>query len=224
MTLIDYICIALLLIFVIVAAVKGFAKIILHFFAYVAVGIASRYSAGPVSDFVYDKYVSKSIHAKLAELIPSGSIGASLEEVMNAVRASLSESAYNIASFLHLLPEEGRFSDSVLTVEAIENNYIQPIVTKVLVIVTTIVLFMILMIIISIIINASDKRLFKDKKNAVSTANRVLGGVVGLAQGIIPVGGICLLMNVLAPVIENDAFSDLVSNSLFCTTIAELFR
>ena len=224
LNLIDYICIAVLLLFVIVAAVKGFAKIVMHFLAYVGAFLGARLASVPVSAFIYENYIQKSVLDKLSEWIPSGSVGASIDAVLSAIQASLSEQAYNIASFLHLLPEEGVFGDSLLTVESIEQSYVQPIVTKVLLIITTIVLFTVFMIILNIIVNMLDKHMFKKKKGAVNTANRILGGLIGVVQGAIPVGAGCMLLNVVAPLIDNAGFAGLVSNSLFCSTIADIFR
>ena len=86
MTLIDFICIAVLAVFVIVAAVRGFAKIVLHFLAYIAAGLGARYAAIPLSDLIYKLALHEPIHEKLLQLFPSGSIGGSIEAVMQAIR------------------------------------------------------------------------------------------------------------------------------------------
>ena len=224
MTFIDYVCIALLLLFVIAGAVKGFAKIVLRLAGYVAAVLGARFAAAPLVEYIYNRFLHEMVQEKLTTLIPSGSVGASLDEILKAIRGTLSESAYNIASFLHLLPEERTVSQSFLTVNAIETTYVQPIITKVLLIITTITLFIVFMVMINIVINISDKKLFKRKKGVVSSANRLLGGVVGLAQGVIPVGALCMLLNVIAPVTQNPGFKEMVSNSLFCSTVSEIFR
>ena len=224
MTVVDYVCIGILWLFLIAAAVKGFAKIIMRFFAFAAAAVGARFAAAPLVDFLYGRFRQATVLQKLNDLIPSGSIGASLDAILDTIRGTLSEPAYNIASFLHLLPEQGAFGDSLLSVETIEANYVQPIVTKVLVIITTVVLFTVFMIILNIAVNLIDKGLFKKKKGAVNAANRILGGIVGLAQGAIPVGVGCLLLNVIAPLTENAVFADMVGNTLFSSTIADIFR
>ena len=223
MNVIDYICIAVLLLFMIVAAVKGFAKIILHLLAYLAAGICARMAAAPVSDFLYSHVIHQAVNDKLMTLFPSGSIGGSVDQMINAIKDALPALAYNIASFLHLLPQENAFSDSLYTVQQLEESFVQPIITKVLIIITTIALFVVLMIILNMLVHFIDKKMFKDKKGAVSFTNRLLGMLFGLVQGAIPVAAVCLLLNLIAPILNQQSFADLVKNSLFCSFIAGIF-
>ncbi len=223
MTLIDYICIGVLAVFVIVAAVRGFAKIILHLLAYIAAGLGARYAAIPLAELIYKMALHEPIREKLLQLFPSGSIGGSIEAVLQAIKGSLSESAYNIADFLHLLPDGNRIGESFYTVETIEETFLQPIITKVLLIITTVVLFVVFMIILNLIVNLLDKHVFKKRKGAVNVINRILGGVTGLVQGAIPVAVGCLLLNLIAPLTENSTFSQMVSNSCICSYIAGIF-
>ena len=223
MTLIDYICIAVLLIFMIVAAVKGFVRMVLHFWAYIGAAVGARFAAEPLVNLLYTKLLHEPIHDKLLSLFPSGSVGGSIDSILQAVQGTLSDSAYNIASFLHLLPDESLLKESFYSVETIEESFIQPIITKVLLIITTIVLFTVFMIILNLIVNIFDKHVLKKHKGAGSTINRILGAAAGLIQGAIPVAAACLLLNLIAPLIANEAFSDMVSNSLFCGYIAGIF-
>lgn len=223
MTVIDYICIAVLLLFVVVAAIRGFAKVILRMLAVMGAAVLSRLAAAPLSDLIYAQVLHTPIQHKLYELFPSGSIGGSLDSILGALESSLPEPVYNIASFLHMLPEGSLLGDSFYTVQTIEQTYVQPIITKVLLIITSIVLFAVLSIIFGLIVSFIDKQIIKKRKGAVKTVNRILGGVIGLVQGIIPVGVGCMLLNVVAPVTENTQFADLVSHSYFCNLIAGIF-
>ena len=107
--------------------------------------------------------------------------------------------------------------------ETIEETFLQPIITKVLLIITTVVLFVVFMIILNLIVNLLDKHVFKKRKGAINAINRILGGVTGLVQGAIPVAVACLLLNLIAPLTENGTFSEMVSNSCICSYIAGIF-
>ena len=178
MTIIDLICFGVLLLFLIAGFIKGFAKTILHLLAYVAAGFAARFASEPLTGLIYDKAIHEPVHSKLMELFPSGSIGGSMDSVLQAIRNSMSESAYKIADFLHLLPDESWLGDSFYSVEKIEESFLQPIITKVLLIVTTIALFLLLMIILNMIVKLIDKLIFKKKKGVVNSINRFFGGAV----------------------------------------------
>lgn len=220
MTIIDFVCIGVMILFLIAGFIKGFAKTILHLLAYVAAGFAAKFASVPVSDLIYEKAVHEPVHSKLMEMFPSGSIGGSVGEVLKAIQNSMSESAYKIATFLHLLPDESKLENSIYTVDKIEETFLQPIITKVLLIVTTIALFVVLMIILSMIVKLIDKLIFKKKKGVVNSVNRFFGGVLGLVQGAIPVLAACMLMNLIAPIIGIAPFSDMVSRSLLCSFVA----
>ena len=223
MTIIDLICFGVLLLFLIAGFIKGFAKTILHLLAYVAAGFAARFASEPLTGLIYDKAIHEPVHSKLMELFPSGSIGGSMDSVLQAIRNSMSESAYKIADFLHLLPDESWLGDSFYSVEKIEESFLQPIITKVLLIVTTIALFLLLMIILNMIVKLIDKLIFKKKKGVVNSINRFFGGLLGLVQGAIPVAAACLLMNLIAPLLGIASFSDMVSHSLLCSFVASIF-
>ena len=97
-----------------------------------------------------------------------------------------------------------------------------PIVTKVLSILTFVLLFILLSIILRVISSLLNKALFKKKDGLLSTTNRLLGGIFGLIKGAVPAAGICMVLNLLAPILNKPNFTALVEGSYLCGLIAKL--
>ncbi len=222
MNIIDYVSFGILVLFLVFGIKNGLAKVLLRFGATLLSAVAARIGAQYVSSYLYESFVHEKINAKLLEIFPAGGIGGSLSSLIESLKNALPGKVYEIADFLHLLPEKGKF-DALYTVGELEQNYIQPIITKVLLIITTVALFFILSTILILVVNALNKHFFEEKHGVVSTLNRVAGGVFGIVRGAIPVAAGCAVLNLIAPIIKNEAFCTLVENSMLCGFIASIF-
>ncbi len=219
---IDCACLALLIVFLIIGAVRGIFSVILRFAATAAAAVGSRFAAGYAAPYLYTALVHQKVNEKLLSVFPSGSVGGSLDSLLESLRNALPEPAYDIAEFLKLLPSAGKF-DTFLTVEQLEQTYVQPIVTKVLLIVTSVILFSLISLILLLIVNAIDKHFFKKKHSVLGTLNRIFGAIFSFVCGIIPVGAGCILLNLIAPVTNSEAFCALVRESIACSFLASIF-
>lgn len=222
MNIIDYVSFGILALFLVFGIKNGIAKVLLRFGATLLSAVAARIGAQYASSYIYDSFLHEKINGKLLEIFPAGSIGGSLSSLIESLKSALPEKVYEIADFLHLLPEKGKF-DTLYTVAELEQTYVQPIITKVLLIITTLALFFILSVILMLVVNALNKHFFEDKHGVISTLNRVAGGMFGIVRGAIPVAALCAVLNLIAPIVKSEAFGSLVENSMLCGFIASIF-
>lgn len=223
MNVIDIVCLALILVIAIIGAKKGIFIVFVQFLALAVSGVAARSASGPVSDYIYTQYVQFRVTERLNGLLPAGSVSGGIQRVIESVVKSLPENVYKVADFLHLIPSASESTSEILSVAQIESQYVAPILTKVLSFITMAVIFIVLSVILRLIVHAIDKALFK-KENAISTANKVGGFILGVIKGVIPVVFICVILNLIAPVINNDVLIELVSGSYLCNFIAGILN
>ena len=117
-----------------------------------------------------------------------------------------------------------KFKNRDELVENIEAQYLAPIVTAVVSVISLVLLFVLFAIVFRIIFSVIDKFLNSDKHKLIRTSNRVLGAVLGFIKSLVPAGLICALLNIVTPLINNEAFYNMVTDSFFCKLIAEILN
>lgn len=225
--LIDVICCAFILLMGFLGLKSGFFKVMLKIAVYILSYAGARLAGAPVAGFLYDALLKDKITVTLTNLLPAGGVGGTLAELTSSLTESLPEGVVNIASFFNLMPTSDTYSQmgSILTVDMIRDTYIQPIITKILVIITQAAIFLLLSVILGALARLI-RKLFrgkKKKKGLLGKFDSILGGILGLIKGIIPAGVVCALINLIAPLINNPAFVSMVSASKICSFVANLF-
>lgn len=217
---IDIIGCAVILLAAAFGARKGLFRVLIHFAAYVLALFAARMCANPMAQFIYDKFLQTKVTDYIDKMIPSG------ESVMLTFRELLPDNVVKITDFFHLTADNDALNSisSALSVEKIESGFIQPLVLKVLFIVSTVLLFVILSVILRIVAEAINNFIFSKKHKKLSAVNKFFGFIVGLLKGAIPVFIGCEIVNLIAPLISNIKFTDAVTNSYICSFIAGIIK
>ncbi|MBQ7638354.1 MAG: CvpA family protein [Clostridia bacterium] len=225
MNTIDFICLGIIIIFTIIGASKGIISFVLRLVITLISAVGARLAAVPLTDMLYGAVIKDKVTVQLFKLLPSGSVSGGVNALINTITEALPSAAVKIANALHLLPESGEVIGSeVLSVSQIEADYIRPIVTKVLIIITTLTVFVIASVILNMLAKTISKKFFEKKDGAVNTANRIAGGLFGVVRGAIPAGCLCALLLLVAPLISNEKLTFLVEGSYFCGLISQLFN
>lgn len=216
----DIVLILLVIFLALLSAKRGLLRSLLNLGVVILSGILSRILANPVVDLLYTGFAHEPIRNKLLSLLPEGSVSGQIDSVL----AQLPEPVIAIAKQFGLYPQLNN-GTQVLSVEAIEMDYIKPVVTGVAVVVVTVILYFILSLILRFVANMINERLTdSDNHKWMHGVNAVMGGVVGLIKGVIPAGILCVAANLLTPVIGNANFTELVNSSYFCHLAANLFH
>lgn len=207
-----------------ISAKKGFIKSLFNLSAYALAGITAKFLASPVASYIYVNFIKVSVTDTLTEILPSGSVSGEIETVIHSVLSSLPPFVSALASQFGITDSMSINGGGVLTIENIEAQYLAPIVTAVVSVISLVILFVLFAIVFRIIFAVIDKFLNSDKHKLIRTSNRVLGAVLGFIKSLVPAGLICALLNIAAPLVNNEAFYNMVTDSFFCRLIAEILN
>ena len=222
MNWIDIACVALMLLIAFFGFIRGFFSVLIHFAAYVASFIGANVAAKLLSPILYERFLQSRVLLNLRVALPNGSVSGGIEELVQKSTASLPEPLGRMVSYFDLAKMIGDSAPAArMTVDEIEQTVLSPILIKMLSILAFVVCFIVLCVILRLIAGAIDSAVMK-RKGVIPTVNKVLGGVFGLIKSVIPVGVLCALLNVIAPVINVPSFTELVGDSFFCGTVLKL--
>lgn len=182
----DIIFLAVIIIFIINGAVRGFAKSIMNIAAVVASFILTNVLSSAISEWIFNSFVRNDLLAKLNTPVTNTEIS------VNTALGNLPSWVSGIVSFfcnLFGFDEQrlidcfaGKAVSSNLNAVQITDNFVKPIVTGIFSFFIAIILFVLLMTVFKLIIRLVNK-LFD--LPVISPINRVLGGVFGAVEGII---------------------------------------
>ena len=172
--ILDIIFLAVIIIFIISGAIRGFARAIMNIAAVVASAILSNLLSGVISDWIFNSFVRNDLIANLNNAVTNTEIS------VNSALGDLPGWVSSVVSFfcnLFNFDEQrlvdrfvGTASTAKLTAVQVTDNFVKPIVTGIFSFFIAIILF---------------------ELPVISPINRVLGGVFGAAEGIV-VALICL--------------------------------
>ncbi len=220
---IDILFAAILLICVIVAWCRGFVKTIVSFFGFIAAAVIAMLTCTRVADYLYHTVVEQplydSIYKKVLTLVPTGEIINSVDnigEVLPAwVRAlfdvAASEASERIGETLTGTAE--------MVSHTLLDTLVAPLVLALMGLVLFFVLFGLLMVIVNILVAVLGKVFELPVLNGI---NRLLGGVVGVVNGILVCMIAAALLSLYAAVTA-DASSWVNTQTLQTTTLASFF-
>ena len=223
MNWIDIACAALILLIMFFGFMRGLFSVLIHIAAYILSLIGADVIAKFLSPYLYEKFFQARVLTNLRIALPSGSVSGSVNEIIQKVTASLPSPFPRIVSYFDFskLIAENASAGTSLTVDEIEQLYVNPILTKILAVIAFLVCFILLSLILRIIAGMIDRGIMK-RKGVIPTVNKILGGVVGLVKGLVPVAVVCAILNLVAPILNISALSELVENSFFCQTVLKI--
>ena len=224
MNWIDIICAALILLIAFFGFMRGIVAVALHFAAYIGAFVGAKFASSALAGLIYQNLLQSKVLLRLRLALPTGSVEGGVQAAVQKAMASLPDIAVRVISFLKLdrFAAQGVSPNGALTVEQLERDYFGPILTKVLSVAVFVLAFLLLAVVLRLIAAAIDHAIKNKKGGVLNTVNRVLGGVFGLVKGLIPAGLACLVMDLLAPVINKPDFTALVQSSWFCATVAKI--
>ena len=198
----DLIVIAIILIFCLISAKKGFVKTIVEAVGVVAAIILAFTFSSPLAATTYDKIIEPPIlNAVSSETTESS------ENAVQNIWDSMPKFIINNADRLSL-DSEGitqsvteDISQGVETaVKGVSQNVIKPIAVRVLGLIYSVIIFVVLWVIFRFLAKIINK-LFSF--SLVGKANRILGGIVGIFKGSVIALVFCLVISVIVSFTQN---------------------
>ncbi len=225
MNLIDGIFLGVLVLVMFLSARKGLLYVLLQYAATVCAALLSKGLSIPVSGFIYSRYIQDKVLYSLTEILPHGSAQGEIQSIADSVMGSLPDYIRDLAEQFHVMDAFHAGSadpNGQLSIAQIESDYIAPVVSKTLSVICLIVLFFILLIGLKILVYFLNKALTSKKDGVLSTANKLLGALLGAARGALVVLAAAVILSFTASFLDEGSFKDMVTNSYVCNYLSTL--
>lgn len=219
--IVDIIIIAIIVLFVIIGVKRGLAKTILNLAGLVLTAVSAYYISSFLSQLFYDMFIKQTVITNTQQIIEQNGIDYAVSNCLEAVPQwingiiSFIVGAFGISlnEFQNQITVPANISSSA---SQVIESVLAPVVTSVLSIILVIILFIIILIIVKKLVKLV-LRIFNIP--VIKQINQFLGGIVGLAEGLLIV---FIAVNIIsmAAVFSNP---DLLSNGMFNGGIFKFF-
>ena len=212
--IVDIVLLALLILIIVRGAKRGFVSTLLDSLSVLGSGIASYILCQPVSQFIYDKFISPVVKSHFTDALKNTiPPGASLSQKIDGLVNSLPLFVRNLAEYAGIdvkgyTAQVG--SSAVKSAEQIVDTVADTVAYNILIFFTRVVVFLLMFVLFAFIIRKISDILSKllDKIPLVGSLNKGLGGVLGLVKAAVIILAVC---TVLYFVIGSTANFDLIS-------------
>lgn len=180
--LLDIIIVAIVTFAVIISAKKGFVRTAIELFGFILAIILAFTLSEPVSELVYDKFVSPSVVAAVEDSISDDTDNA-IDAVWDKLPSFITNSGFSDISKDTLFEsiEKNTAEGSASVAEHISQTVVRPNAVKIISIFVSAILVIILSILIRILARFINK-IFTF--SLLGKINTVLGGVLGFGKGV----------------------------------------
>lgn len=182
----NIIIIALILLFMVIGAVRGLAKTLLNFAGFILTAITANYLSTVLSKWIYTTFLQQNIITNLTEMVQQNSASYAASNCFDAVpawiRGIVDFFAGIFGGSMDSIVNNMTFSASSSSVAAAIEKPLGDVVTAVLGILLLLILFMVVFAVVKILIHFA-LRIFNIP--VIRQINKFLGGILGIAEGII---------------------------------------
>ncbi len=223
-TVIDLLLITVVIIFVVMGARKGFARTLLSFLAKIASIIIAYFVSDMYADVVYEKFFKESVVGTLEANIDSTISSGKLSEQIMSVWENLPDFLKGIGDVfrLDIMAFKGEIDDISLS-EGMATSLEQTIAGPLAIAVCRILLFALVSFVASILLSIIVNLICKVVQLPVlRSANKLLGAILGLMNGLICVFIISFICTIASGLIVSDAFAEAVNSSYIINFFAYL--
>ncbi len=193
----DLIVLAIILFTVFMSARRGFVKVLIELVGFIAAVFISFTISTPLANTTYDKIIEPPIVSSVSG-VSGESAAQAVDEVWEALPTFVKNNIEKIGISKESINESinGNINGGAQSaVAAASQELIKPVITPVFASIYSVISLIILLVAVKFLAKFVNK-LFSF--SLVGTANRVLGGIVGLLQGIIIATVFCLVISIIA--------------------------
>ena len=206
--LLDLILLAIVLLFVITSAKKGFAKTFIEFVGFILAIYLSTFIGGAVATKVYDSTIEPKIIETVKETVGE-TTSSTVNDTVDLIWEDLPPMLTSSASFFGVDTSEVKESlntqiaqkvDVELIAKSTAEKVVKPIFITIVKSVVSVILFAVLMFVVKIVAKIVNK-IFK--LPLVGTINSALGALLGLGKGAIIATVFCAVIGLVVALTEN---------------------
>lgn len=204
--ILDLIVLAIIIITVLISAKRGFVRTLIELLGFIAAVFISFTISTPLANTTYDKIIEPSIISTVtsaADTAADNSAAAAVDSFWNEmpgwIKGGIEKAGISKESL------DGSITANIgngvqSAVESASQNVIKPAVTSTLALIYQVISLIILLALVKPLARLINK-LFSF--SVIGTANRVLGGVVGVPKGMIYAVAFCLLITLAVSFTQN---------------------
>lgn len=204
--ILDLIVLAIIVITVLMSAKRGFVRTLIELLGFIAAVFISFTISTPLANSTYDKIIEPSILSTVTSTVDTAadnSAAAAVDSFWNEIPGWIKGGIEKAGISKESL--DGSITSNIgngvqSAVESASQNVIKPAVTSTLALIYQVISLIVLMALVKPLAKLINK-LFSF--SVIGTANRVLGGVVGVPKGIIYAVAFCLLITLAASFTAN---------------------
>lgn len=225
--ILDLIALAIIVITVLISAKRGFVRTAVELVGFIAAVFISFTISTPLANATYDKIIEPSILSSVNSVADTAAnntdeaVDSFWNEMPGWIKGGIERAGISKESL------DGSITANIgngvtSAAESASQSVIKPAVTSMLTLVYQVISLIILLIIVKPIAKLINK-LFSF--SIIGTANRVLGGVVGVPKGIIYAALFCLLITLIVSFTSNGFLiftNEAIEQSLFFSFVNSL--
>lgn len=216
--IIDILIVAVILLFAAIGVKRGIAKTLLNIAGIVVTAVCAYYLSDFLSQVIYDAFIKQTVISNVTQIIEENGLDYALSNSLLALPEWLSGFIIFVSSLFGI--NETKLQDSLVFSDEISSSSSNMIESAVAPLATSLLSF-ILIIVLFIIIFILVKKLIKLVAKAFSIPvikqiNQLLGGVFGIAEGLIIVWIAVNILSLAAVLSEQNTIeSVLLQSTLF---------
>ncbi len=215
----DLILLAVLVIFVVLGAKKGFIRALLDGFSTLIAGVLAYTFTESASQYAYDAFVRNMVRNSLSNALNSttndfGSVTEKVEILINKIPESAinfsAKFGFNVDAVADSIIKS-RPSDKDVLIDTIMTEVADKIMMPLVETVTFIILLVAFVFVLAVIIRLLDSVI--KKIPVVKETDKIFGGLLGVLKGVIVVFVVCTILAFMIASSQNEEFIELVTSS-----------
>lgn len=212
--IVDLILLAIFIFIVVRGMKKGFVTTLLDSLSVVISGIASYFLCSPISEWIYDNFISGIVKSKFTEVLKSAvPSGATLTEKIDKLVGSLPSFAVNLADYsgMDVKGFSAQIGSSAAqSAEQLVDSVADKVAYNILIFIVQGIVFFALFVLISFAVRFISRVLGRllEKIPVVGSLNKGLGAVLGIIKAA---AVLLLICTVLYFAVGSSANSDIIS-------------
>ena len=215
----DVILLAVLVIFVVLGAKKGFIRALLDGFSTLIAGVLAYTFVEPASQYAYDSFVRNLVRNSLSNALNSTTNDfGSVTEKVEILIDKIPESAINFSAKFGFNVDavadsiiKSRPSDKEVLIDTIMTDIADKIMMPLVETITFIVLLVAFVFVLAVVIRLFDSLI--KKIPVVKETDKIFGALLGLLKGVIVIFVACTVLAFIAGSSQDEQFVEIVSSS-----------
>lgn len=224
--IVDAIIIAIIAVVIVRSSKKGFVSSLVDAFAMIIATIVSYMFTPEVSQFIYDSFIKNSVSKGFEKVLDGMNINTAVADKVDAMIASLPESAVNLADSLGIINLNsigaGIHMSGVIDDSQLITTVLNDFAYNIMITITKIVVFFILFVVATLVLRMVSNFLENiNKIPLIGKLNSTLGGVLGVAKALIIILVVCTVMYFIVSSSDNVDLVGAISGSKIYNFVTE---